>query len=351
MPPKLKALPRKIPSHPPPEAPTELTIGNVRVGPNGVEFTGDGDLQVMLPELKIESLQHVKPIGQGTQGNVSMYRNSENNKLYAVKKIPISSMCEDRMRQTVAAELRNIFSQKVSEYTVCLYNAYYRDGCLRLVMEFMDWGNLQEFCDVQPKIDECISAFIASQLLHALEILHTKANIVTESKTHKSLSQIHRDIKPANILLSTNGNVKVADFGIATSTETLGVNSFVGTATYMSPERIQGKRYSTPSDIWSVGVVMAQLLLGRYPFASAATGFMPLLMEVTKTEFISIKNEAQCSQEAEDFVNCCLRQNPEDRATAKELLHYPWILEYAEKGKEALLNLLPKLKNTAWRDT
>lgn len=350
MPPKLKALPRKAPPHPPPDAPTELTIGNVRVGPTGVEFTGDGNLHVMLPELSIESLHHIKPIGQGVQGNVSMYVSSENNKTYAVKKISISSMCEDRMRQTVAAELRNIFSQKANEYTVCLYNAYYCEGCLRLVMEFMDWGNLQEFCDAQPKIEECISAFIASQLLHALEILHTKVNIVTESRSSKSLSQIHRDIKPANILLSTDGSVKVADFGIATSTETLGVSSFVGTATYMSPERIQGQRYSTPSDIWSVGVVMAQLLLGRYPFSSADKGFMPLLMEVTQTESIRIRDEAQCSQDAEDFINCCLRQNPEDRATAKDLLHYPWIENNAEKGKEALLKLLPTLKNRAWRD-
>lgn len=349
MPPKIKPLPRKAPPHPPKEEINELTIGNVRVGPNGVEFTGDADLHVMLPELKIETLQRVRNIGQGVQGNVSMYVTPD-NKRYAVKKIPISSMCDDRMRQTVAAELRNIFSQGANEYTVYLYNAFYREGSLRLVMEYMDWGNLQEFFDVQPKIPEPIGAFIASQLLHALDILHTKSNIVTENNSNKTLRQIHRDIKPANILLSTDGRVKVTDFGIAASTETVGVSSFVGTATYMSPERIQGQRYSTPSDIWSVGVVIAQLLLGRYPFSSVEKGFMALLVEVTVTESVSIREEAKCSQEAEDFVNCCLRQKPENRSTAKELLEHPWITKNETIGSTMLMDMLKNVKNTAWVD-
>lgn len=349
MPPKLKVLPRKPPAYVSKAVVNELTIGNVRVGPNGVEFTGTGDLQVMLPELKIETLTRVRSIGEGVQGNVSMYVTPD-QKQYAVKKIPISSMCEDRMRQTVAAELRNIFSQKANPYTVCLYNAYYRDGFLRLVMEYMDWGSLQELIDVHPQIEEPIAAFVATELLNALNILHTKSNIVTESNSNKTLRQIHRDIKPANILLSTDGRVKVTDFGIAASTETLGVSSFVGTATYMSPERIQGQRYSTPSDIWSVGVVVAQLLLGRYPFTSIDKDFMALLKEVTMTDTIEIRESAGCSQEAEDFVNSCLRQNPEDRSSALELLSHPWIIQHVEEGRQMLGELLPNVKNTAWSD-
>eukprot|EP00796_Vickermania_ingenoplastis_P007254 gene7254-5101_t len=247
MPPKLKALPKKVaaPPHPPKDEAQELTIGNIRVGPSGVEFTGDGDLHVMRPELKIESLRKVKNIGQGVQGNVSMYVTPDSQK-YAVKKIPISSMCDDRMRQTVAAELRNIFTQASNEYTVDLYNAYYRDGCLRMVMEYMDWGNLQEFFDMQPKIPENIGAFIADQ-----------------------------------------------------------------------------------------------------PEQDAAKGFMALLVEVTVTESVSIRKESKCSPEAEDFVNRCLRQKPEERSTAKELLEHPWIKKNEASGSEALVALLASLKNTA----
>lgn len=349
MPPKLVPLaPRPPPaSTKPKEDSMELVVGNIRVGPDGVEFTGGEDLHVQHPDLNLKTLVKVKPIGQGVQGNVSMYRHTD-GKEYAVKSITFS-LCDDRMRQTVAAELRNIFSQSNNEYMINLYNAFFLDGQLMLVMEYMDWGNLQEFLEAQrasspdSKLSESVGAFIAGQLLRALNILHKKANIVTEAK-QKTLRQIHRDIKPDNILLSVDGKVKLTDFGIATSTETIGVSSFVGTPTYMSPERIQGERYSIPSDIWSVGVVIAQLLLGRYPFPSVSKGFMALLFEVTSTDRISLRGEAQCSEEAEDFVNCCLRKVPDERSTAEELLKHAWITKNEEAGRGEIVELL---RNTA----
>ncbi|KAG5468662.1 hypothetical protein CUR178_01496 [Leishmania enriettii] len=344
MPPKLKLLPAKKSTVPPesPEESDELTVGNIRVGPCGVEFTGDGDLQVRRPDLNFENLKRVRQLGQGTQGNVSMYVTPDKS-VVAVKKITIPSTLDTRTRQTVAAELRNIFSAQSNEYTVNLYNAFYRHRALRLVMEYMDWGNVDELIAEKVKIPATVCGYIASQMLHALAVLHTKANIVTETNPHKSLRQIHRDIKPANVLLSTNGCVKLADFGIATSAETIGVNSFVGTATYMSPERIQGLRYSTPSDIWSVGVVVAQMLLGRYPFSSVSKGFMALLREINSVEKYPLKEETGCSQEAQDFIDSCLRHDPEDRSSACELLECSWIKYCEENGKAEMVTLLASL--------
>ncbi|KAG5493943.1 hypothetical protein JKF63_01775 [Porcisia hertigi] len=344
MPPKLKPLPPKkstVPSEPPDDS-DELTVGNIRVGPRGVEFTGGGDLQVRRPDLNFESLKRVRQLGQGAQGSVSMYVTSDKS-VFAVKKITIPSTIDTRTRQTVAAELRNIFSAESNAYTVCLYNAFYRNKTLRLVMEYMDWGNIEELIAEKVKIPQTVCGYIASQMLHALAVLHTKSNIVTETHQNKSLRQIHRDIKPANVLLSTTGCVKLADFGIATSADTIGVNSFVGTATYMSPERIQGRRYSTPSDIWSVGVVVAQMLLGRYPFSSVNKGFMALLREIISVEKYALMEETGCSQEAQDFIDACLRQNPEDRGSASEALESPWIKYCEEHGKAEMVTLLASL--------
>ncbi|KAH9577462.1 Protein kinase domain [Trypanosoma melophagium] len=351
MPPKLKPLPNKPNLLPPPQSnDDDIQLGNIRVDQNGVVFTGGGDLHVLRQDLSLDSLQEVQCLGKGTQGNVSKYVNTKDDTVYAVKRLYIPSTSDRTNKQTVAGELRNIICKEANAYTVQLFNAFYREGTLWLVMEYMDWGNVEELIKFCPHIPESASAYIASQILHALKILHTKSNHHTESD-QKSRRQIHRDIKPANVMLSCDGTVKLTDFGIATSAETIGVNSFIGTATYMSPERIEGRTYSTPSDIWSVGVLIAQLLLGRFPFAAAEKGFMALLREVTECESLSIVSEASCSQEAEDFINHCLRQKPEERSTALELLEHEWIVKNASQGKEALTELLNELGECVPRNT
>ncbi|KEG13563.1 putative protein kinase [Trypanosoma grayi] len=343
MPPKLRPLPRK-PNVPPPleSSDDDITLGNIRVGPNGVEFTGEGDLHVPRQDLALGTLKMVRPLGRGTQGNVSKYVSTKDNKVYAVKRLYIPSTSDKKNKLTVAGELRNILSQQANAYTVELYNAFYRDRTLWLVMEYMDWGNLEELINLCPAVPETACAYIASQILHALEALHRKVNHHTETD-QKGRRQIHRDIKPANVMLSVDGTVKLTDFGIAASAETIGVNSFVGTATYMSPERIQGRMYSTPSDIWSVGVLIAHLLLGKFPFPAAEKGFMALLHQVTECQSLPLVDRCRCSLEAEEFINCCLRQKPEERSTATELLGHKWIVENASKGKDILTELLAKL--------
>ncbi|RNF22590.1 protein kinase [Trypanosoma conorhini] len=340
MPPKLTPLPRKptvqLPSL---SSEDDITLGNLRVGPSGVEFTGEGDLHVPRQDISLGALKCTECLGKGTQGSVLKCIDQRDNAVYAVKQLPIPRTTDRMNKLTVAGEFRNIFSQGANTYTVKLYNAFYRAGTLYLVMEYMDWGNLEELISMHPVIPEPACAYIASQILHALQTLHTKTNYPTETD-QKERRQIHRDIKPANVMLSINGVVKLADLGIAASAETLGVNSFVGTAIYMSPERIQGRTYSTPSDIWSVGVLIAQLLLGRFPFSAAATGFMALLRQVMECKSLSLVDECHCSQKAENFMNKCICQNPADRGTATELLQHEWIVENVSKGRDVLTQLL-----------
>mmetsp|Transcript_13711 Transcript_13711/g.9706 ORF Transcript_13711/g.9706 Transcript_13711/m.9706 type:complete len:99 (+) Transcript_13711:1121-1417(+) len=79
---------------------------------------------------------------------------------------------------------------------------------------------------------------------------------------------IHRDIKPSNILLNNKGHIKIADFGVSSKIENTMdcMTSFVGTVTYMSPERIKGSSYYADTDIWSVGILLVECALGRFPY-------------------------------------------------------------------------------------
>lgn len=317
----------------------EVTFGNVRVSESGIEFL-DG---AVVPErtVSIDELDFKKELGKGAQGSVGLYvMRSDPSKKFAVKTINLAGK-DPAGVQKVAAEIRNIFTQR-SEYVIALHNAFLRDGKLLLVMEYMDWGNMEELEEVQPQLSEAVTSYIACQLLHSLALLHSRHRQVDVDAEKR---QIHRDIKPANLLIGKSGACKLADFGVAASAETIGVASFVGTVVYMSPARVRGERYGTPSDIWSVGVVVAQALLGRFPFASAGAGFMALLKEVTSINGLHLGEGF--TPEAQDFVNQCLRQEEQDRATAAQLLEHPWITRFngtaeapTSVGREALVELL-----------
>jgi serine/threonine protein kinase len=80
------------------------------------------------------------------------------------------------------------------------------------------------------------------------------------------------DIKPSNILFNSKGQVKICDFGVSGELINSIADTFVGTSTYMSPERIQGAQYTVKSDVWSLGISLIELALGRFPFADDHAG-------------------------------------------------------------------------------
>lgn len=89
---------------------------------------------------------------------------------------------------------------------------------------------------------------------------------------------MHRDIKPDNILINSKGFVKLTDFGICKQLdETAGLlKSFVGTMTYMSPERMEGENYSYKGDVWSLGIILIEMMTGKFPYPETR-GFLEML--------------------------------------------------------------------------
>lgn len=124
----------------------------------------------------------------------------------------------------------------------------------------MDGGSLENVIHKVGSIPEHVLANMTYQILYGLSYL-------------KKEKRVHRDIKPSNVLINSQGQVKVSDFGIAAELRSsiAMCGTFVGTFKYMSPERIQRKPYSYSSDIWSLGIVLLETATGRYPYPEQKT--------------------------------------------------------------------------------
>jgi serine/threonine-protein kinase len=138
---------------------------------------------------------------------------------------------------------------------VNVYDTCSDDGVEAIVMELVRGETLRTRLD-DGQIDPWVAANIAAQVAGALSVAH-------------AAGLVHRDIKPANILLSEDGRVKVGDFGIAKAAESADLTqegSFLGTAKYLAPEQVEAKPVDGRTDLYSLGVVLYEMLCGRVPF-------------------------------------------------------------------------------------
>ncbi|KAK7198927.1 mitogen-activated protein kinase [Novymonas esmeraldas] len=283
-------------------------------GPGSSSVSDQPRSDAVMNKIKFEDLRIGAELGKGSQGKVRVAQHKITGEKYAMKYITFEGDSDD-MRSALEAELRQVAVVK-HHNIVSSYEAFFRDGRLYIVLEYMDCGTMSNLIDRHPEgFSEDMLAYIARELFKGLAFLH-------------NLRMIHRDIKPANVLANTKGEIKISDFGVAKtfSGGDLQTLSAQGSMPYMSPERIQSKPYSFNSDVWSAGLTIAECAFREYPFASLKPKMFELCQGIASgTAKVNWdERDAKFSTEFREFIELCLRPEA-TRPSAAEMLNHLFI--------------------------
>lgn len=189
-----------------------------------------------------------------------------------------------------------------------------------IVMEYVDGKNLKEIIQSEGSLEEYTALDITKQIAQAL------------SAAHRS-GIIHRDIKPHNILISKDGRlVKVADFGIAkavSSSTMTNMGSVIGSVHYISPEQAKGKHLTSNADLYSLGIVLYEMILGRVPF-SGDSPISIALKHINENISFSEEDAVNIPKSVRTIIGKLTEKNPENRyQTAEELIED---IDFVEKN-------------------
>ncbi|EGT41885.1 CBN-MEK-2 protein [Caenorhabditis brenneri] len=258
------------------------------------------------------------------------------------------------VRQQIVKELA-VLHKCNSPFIVGFYGAFVDNNDISICMEYMDGLSLDIVLKKVGRLPEKFVGRISVAVVRGLTYLKDEIKI------------LHRDVKPSNMLVNSNGEIKLCDFGVSGMLIDSMANSFVGTRSYMAPERLTGSHYTISSDIWSFGLSLVELLIGRYPVPAPSQAEYASMFNVSENEieladsleepnYHPPSNPASMAifemldyivngppptlpkrfftDEVIGFVSKCLRKLPSERATLKSLTSDVFFTQYADNDDQ-----------------
>jgi serine/threonine-protein kinase 24/25/MST4 len=262
--------------------------------------------------------------GRGSYGSVYKARIIESSDIVAVKIIPLTEQDEMDSIQKEIAMLRDCNHPNIVRY----YGAWRAPDALWIAMEYCAGGSVSDIMHAcNAPLEEAVISYICAETLAGLVYLH-------------ALGRVHRDIKCGNILLTDNGEVKLADFGVAAQlTSTLSKrNTFIGTPHWMAPEVIQASQYDGKVDIWALGISSIEMA-ERYPPRWRVNPNRVIFM-VVRDPPPRLTEKERWTLAFQDFIAQCLAKDPRSRPTARYLQQHKFITRDRAIALRALMPLV-----------
>lgn len=321
-----------------------------------------------MTNIDLKDFKNVRSLGQGSFANVSLVYNEKTKEKFAKKTVRLDFNSDKLSLKHVVSELTILFNSNCKNI-LRMKHCKIEENILYMFLEYMNGGSLSDVLRLSGKIPENIVGCLAIQILNGLKYLHQERLTV------------HRDIKPSNILINffsrqerekmkneaqekraPLGKITLADFGLSKTfgnteidTNSIGkksitFNSFVGTNCYMDPSRLNAEGYSLNSDIWSFGLVLLELAIGKFPLTikDNTDVFWQMMEQLDslsqRIQEVLHSKENNFSEEFIEFITSCLNINKKKRLSVEECFNTKFIKKYLKKDYERMLFVYLKKK-------
>jgi aurora kinase A len=261
-------------------------------------------------DLKLSDFDIGKRMGHGKYGSVYLARERRTKFICALKVLKKKELQTDGVEHQLQREIE-IQTNARHRHILRLYAFFHDATRVYLVLEYCEKGELYGYLQKMIRFPEPLAAKFIRQLAEALQYLH---------RHHI----IHRDIKPENLLVDHHNNLKLADFGWSVHAPSLRRQTLCGTLDYLPPEMVDQKGYNAMADVWCVGVLCFEFLVGKPPFE--AEGQQATYANITAVNY---RYPSDFPPLAKDLVSRCLVKDPRRRISIDDILDHDWLRQHA----------------------
>ena len=257
-------------------------------------------------------------LGIGSFGRVYLVTHNITKKKYALKVMNKHKLIQTYGNCDLIHNEIDIHSKLNHPNIIRLYNVLETEEEINILLEYAENGSLYSLIQKENGLSENRAYKYFIQIVNAVYFLHQN-NI------------IHRDIKPENILIGENDTLKLCDFGWAKELTVNNRSTFCGTVEYMAPEIVGSEKYDYSVDVWSLGILLYELLMGHSPFRAKKEKNTMIKIKLHNLVFDKEKN---LSEDCLNLINGLLDINPLNRLKLKDIFKHPFIISNFKKEKK-----------------